>query len=116
LYSKFEVDTLDTPDTINNDPSFAAKQLELYMKNKTGILYQMELIYEDSNHELNKLGVLANAPAAAILYDRLPHDSPFVSGPDDPTPGPNTPHYELVFGVSGSPRSSLTSNIISDEI
>jgi len=78
IVNKFEVNAKDTPDSINNDPAYAAKEFELYMKAHAG--------------------GLANGLGGAVLFDRLPQDSPFIGGPDDPVAGPNTPHYELIFG------------------
>lgn len=49
---------------------------------------------------LSTVGPLSNTVAQTIGFFRIPQDDPVwrTEGLKDPAPGPNSPHYELVFG------------------
>lgn len=50
----------------------------------------------------SRTGPLANIPSANIIYGRLPTNLPF----DDPSPGPNTGHWELVLSLNRRPTAT----------
>lgn len=58
-----------------------------------------------SNHlqcplNISLSGLFANALGGAMYFGRAPDKKGILSNEKDTTPGPNAPHYEIIFGVS----------------
>lgn len=43
--------------------------------------------------------MLSASVASTVLYGRVPDYPGILNATSDPTSGPNTPHYEVIFGV-----------------
>ncbi|KAF8296920.1 FAD/NAD(P)-binding domain-containing protein [Clavulina sp. PMI_390] len=65
-------------DSMSNNPNIASAQVALYMANHTGML--------------------STSPVSGIMYGRAPYKTGILNAKNDPTAGPNTPHYEIIFG------------------
>ena len=51
-------------------------------------------------------GVLSNGGSNQVGWFRLPEDDPIWGTEDDPSTGPTSPHYELLFRVRLLPQAS----------
>ncbi|KAF8304370.1 aryl-alcohol oxidase-like protein [Clavulina sp. PMI_390] len=93
--NKFSVNTLDTPDTVNENTTVYNQQLTQY--------------------ETNSSGWLANGMAGAMYFGRTPYSSSngFTSSTDKSS-GAGAPHYELVIGLGflrvNEPSTPTTGN------
>ncbi|KAF8888873.1 alcohol oxidase [Infundibulicybe gibba] len=70
----FTVSSNNTIDTINDNAGLLDQDMQLW--------------------ETKKMGPLVNTVATHLMFMRL--DKSVLKGNPDPTPGPNTPHYELL--------------------
>lgn len=85
---QWQVNSNDTLDTINRDPTLMNELLALY--------------------DSKKQGPVANNPGGnQIGWFRLPSNSSVLKQFGDPTAGPLSPHFELTFGVSSLLRIAL---------
>ncbi|KAF8307211.1 aryl-alcohol oxidase [Clavulina sp. PMI_390] len=63
--------------------------------------------------------MLSTSPVSGIMYGRAPYKTGILNAKNDPTAGPNTPHYEIIFGggryLGAADSSSLpaTRNFVS---
>ncbi|GLB39193.1 putative aryl-alcohol oxidase [Lyophyllum shimeji] len=87
------VNSTDTFEPFLRDPAVQQKQLAQWAQNGTG--------------------PLVNTICSHLGFFRLPKNSPVLANGGDPTPGPNTPHYEfLVSNGLPLPGAPPTGNFI----
>ncbi len=89
--SAFTVNSTNTLDSLSN-PTVAAEQLDLWMRNRTG-----ELGLPTGN----QLGWL-----------RLPRNSSIFETESDPSAGPSSAHYEFIFFVRRDNPSRPTKSLM----
>ncbi|KAF8315652.1 aryl-alcohol oxidase-like protein [Clavulina sp. PMI_390] len=78
IQNNFQVTLNDTFDQVNENPTILAEQEALYAKNMSGLL--------------------SASVAGSIGYGRVPYKAGILDASNDPSSGPNTPHYEFIFG------------------
>ena len=89
---QWTVNSTKTIDTLNDQPA----------------LFNAALAEYDQTHT----GILADNPAGnQIGWFRLPEDSPILKTFGDPTGGPVSPHFELMFEVCKNFPSTIDFNI-----
>lgn len=49
-------------------------------------------------YQTNHTGMLSAAVVGTVLYGRVPDYPGILNSSSDPTKGPNSPHYEIIFG------------------
>ncbi|KAL0568661.1 hypothetical protein V5O48_013324 [Marasmius crinis-equi] len=88
VLSRWLVNTTDTDDTAGRNTTLAAEQLEQWMQARSG--------------------PLVNAPIIDVGWVRLEEDAEIFERFEDPSAGPNTAHWELIFvnGPIGPPAPS----------
>lgn len=103
LSSNFYVNSTDTFDIMNLNATWAAEQSALYTKNRSGELWLHSSADVAKPIATFYSGMLSSAVAGTILFGRVPNYPGILNATSDPTSGPNTPHYEMIFGVRSYP-------------
>jgi hypothetical protein len=96
-HSKFQVNSTDTADSLNNNATFAAEQLAIYETNHSGASF--DALFPTLIISVPSPGALSNALAGTVQFGRVPYLPGVLTPSNDPSAGPNSPHYEIIFGV-----------------
>ncbi|KAF5327359.1 hypothetical protein D9619_004993 [Psilocybe cf. subviscida] len=93
---------VDLPDVGGNmqDHAFVAVQWTVNSNKTQDTLTEQPLLFEAARkqYDATHTGIFANNPAGNhIGWFRLPDDSPVLKQFGDPSAGPHSPHYEMMF-------------------